>query len=91
MARHSQENEKCRCNNRVDRVLTFFPLVAIKAYRYGVSPMIGKQCRFYPSCSAYAEESFSRFGFVKGAWLTGRRLIKCHPWHDGGFDPVPEE
>jgi uncharacterized protein len=59
-------------------------------YRYAISPMIGPRCRFYPSCSAYGIEAFDRFGFLRGSWLTSRRLVRCHPWNDGGVDPLPD-
>ena len=58
-------------------------------YRYGVSPVIGPRCRFEPSCSAYGLLALRRFGVVRGGWLTTRRLLRCHPWHPGGVDPVP--
>jgi putative membrane protein insertion efficiency factor len=64
-------------------------LVLIAAYRLLLSPLFGASCRFYPSCSAYAAEAIEAHGALKGAWLTLRRLAKCHPWHTGGFDPVP--
>jgi len=61
----------------------------IHGYRYLLSPWIGNQCRFYPTCSHYAEEAINSHGFIKGGYLTFRRLIKCHPWHEGGIDLVP--
>lgn len=64
-------------------------LLAIKAYRLILSPWIGNQCRFYPTCSHYAEEAIQTHGALMGAYLTLRRLAKCHPWHQGGCDPVP--
>jgi len=64
-------------------------LGAIRAYRYALSPWLGNQCRFYPTCSAYAEEAIGRHGALRGGWLTVRRLGRCHPWHPGGMDPVP--
>jgi len=63
----------------------------IKTYRLLISPFLGDRCRFYPSCSLYAEISFERYGFFYGSWLTLRRLLRCHPWYRGdGYDPVPE-
>lgn len=61
----------------------------IKLYRLILSPWIGNQCRFHPSCSHYGEEAIRVHGAVRGSWLTLRRLSKCHPWHEGGCDPVP--
>ncbi|WP_263081427.1 membrane protein insertion efficiency factor YidD [Endozoicomonas sp. Mp262] len=62
----------------------------IKLYRYCISPLMGGRCRFYPTCSAYALEALDRHGLLKGSFLTVKRLLCCHPWHPGGFDPVPE-
>jgi len=61
----------------------------LRVYRYAVSPMLGPQCRFHPSCSAYALEAIERWGAFRGSWLAARRLARCHPWHPGGYDPVP--
>jgi uncharacterized protein len=63
----------------------------IVAYRYTISPLLGQNCRFYPSCSEYGIGSLRRFGFLRGSWLTLARLGRCHPWHPGGLDPVPEQ
>lgn len=60
----------------------------LQAYRALISPFLGNCCRFYPSCSVYAEEAIRQYGF-KGIWLAIRRLLKCHPYSDGGFDPLP--
>ena len=70
-------------------VVTKVLSLLIRAYRYGVSPMLGMHCRFHPSCSAYALEALGRHGAARGAWLTFKRLVRCHPWHPGGHDPVP--
>ncbi len=62
----------------------------VKFYRYFISPLMAERCRFYPTCSAYALEALDRHGSLKGSLLTVKRLLRCHPWHPGGFDPVPE-
>ncbi|MDO3705539.1 membrane protein insertion efficiency factor YidD [Micromonospora echinaurantiaca] len=62
----------------------------IIAYRRWISPALPARCRFYPSCSAYALEAVARHGALRGAGLTVRRLLRCHPFHPGGHDPVPE-
>jgi len=58
-------------------------------YRYGVSPLLGANCRFQPTCSAYAKEALLRYGAFKGGWLVLRRIGRCHPWGGSGYDPVP--
>ena len=62
----------------------------VKAYRLLLSPWLGSSCRFEPTCSAYSLQALDRFGAVKGSYLTLTRLVRCHPWCAGGFDPVPE-
>lgn len=64
-------------------------LSLLRAYRYAISPLLGNRCRFYPSCSEYASCALQEHGVLKGLWLTVRRLLRCHPLHSGGFDPVP--
>ncbi|MDR1510084.1 MAG: membrane protein insertion efficiency factor YidD [Synergistaceae bacterium] len=66
-------------------------IALIKAYRRFISPLLGANCRFYPTCSQYALEAFQRYGFLKGAILTARRLARCGPWHPGGIDRVPDK
>lgn len=61
----------------------------LAAYRYTLSPMLGRNCRFFPSCSEYAQEALERHGALRGSWLAVRRVARCHPWHPGGYDPVP--
>lgn len=64
-------------------------ILLIRAYQLCIAPLIGETCRFYPSCSHYGLESFQKHGFLKGAWLTMKRIVKCGPWHPGGPDHVP--
>lgn len=63
----------------------------IRVYQKCISPFTPPSCRFYPTCSEYAAEALERFGFFYGSWLTVKRLLKCQPFHSGGFDPVPEK
>ena len=64
-------------------------LVLISAYRVLLSPLLGASCRFYPTCSTYAIEAIETHGAARGTWLAIKRILRCHPWHPGGFDPVP--
>jgi putative membrane protein insertion efficiency factor len=79
--------------SRVSAWLSFLGVacatVPIRIYQWTVSPLLGPRCRFHPSCSNYALGALARFGILRGGWLSLRRLGRCHPWHPGGFDPVP--
>lgn len=63
----------------------------ISLYQMSVSPVLGNRCRFHPTCSEYAKEAIALHGILRGAALGVRRLLRCHPWHEGGFDPVPNK
>lgn len=69
--------------------MKYFVIFLIKAYQWIVSPLFGKNCRFYPSCSEYSLEAIQKYGLVKGILLGTKRLLKCHPFHSGGVDLVP--
>lgn len=66
-------------------------LQLVKFYRYFISPLKPPTCRFHPTCSEYAIEALNTHGAIKGSWLAIKRVGRCHPWHPGGFDPVPEK
>jgi putative membrane protein insertion efficiency factor len=65
-------------------------IILIHLYQHTFSTLLGPCCRFTPSCSSYALLAIQRFGIIEGAWLIFKRLIRCHPFHPGGYDPVPE-
>lgn len=82
--------------NRATKKLKAMPIMAlpfitiIRCYQIVISPLIGQNCRFYPSCSCYAHDALITHGLAKGALLTVKRIVKCHPLHPGGIDYVPE-
>ena len=64
--------------------------IIIRGYQLAISPLLGNNCRFDPTCSCYAHDSIDRFGVIKGSYLSIIRIVKCHPFHSGGYDPVKE-
>jgi uncharacterized protein len=66
-------------------------LFLIKTYQVIISPLIGSNCRYQPTCSHYAAEAIAKFGVIQGGWMAIKRISRCHPWHEGGYDPVPED
>lgn len=66
-------------------------IALISVYQYALSPWLGSHCRFYPSCSCYAREAIERHGTIFGLRLSLSRILRCHPWREGGYDPVPRE
>ena len=71
--------------------MRFMLIAIIKFYKYFISPLLGDRCRFYPSCSSYSLEALQLHGAISGSYLSLKRLLKCHPFHEGGIDPVPEK
>ena len=69
--------------------MRFVLKILIRGYQLAISPLLGPSCRFYPSCSQYALEAMDTHGALRGTWLTIKRISRCHPFHEGGFDPVP--
>ena len=64
-------------------------ILGVRAYQVGLGPLLPASCRYYPSCSTYAIEALERHGAIRGSWLTVRRILRCHPFVPGGYDPVP--
>jgi putative membrane protein insertion efficiency factor len=71
--------------------MQFMLIAIIRFYKFFISPLLGNNCRFYPSCSSYSLEALQLHGATIGSYLTLKRLLKCHPFHEGGIDPVPEK
>jgi uncharacterized protein len=65
-------------------------ILFVRSYQVVLSPLLGGQCRYYPSCSAYAIEALEKHGALRGSWLAARRVGRCHPFRPGGYDPVPD-
>ena len=79
-----------RLTSRSRRIAAGGLVALVRAYQWGLSPFLGANCRFEPSCSAYAVDAIERFGPLRGTGLAVRRLLRCHPWGASGYDPVPE-
>jgi len=71
------------------RFATSVAVGVLRLYRVLISPLLGPACRFEPTCSRFAMEAIERYGVLRGSWLGLRRITRCHPFHDGGYDPVP--
>ena len=80
---------KLGIRNWVIRLPARIAIGLIRAYQFTLSPLVGRACRFYPTCSNYAREAIESHGLPRGTWLAVRRLLKCHPFHPGGVDLVP--
>ncbi len=69
--------------------MKYIVLGLIRLYQILISPWLGHHCRYFPTCSEYTYLAIKKYGFLKGSWLGGRRILRCHPFHEGGVDPVP--
>lgn len=72
----------------IKKFLTNFVVSLINFYKYLISPLLGNNCRYLPTCSEYTKESVKKFGIIFGVWLGLKRIIRCHPWGKGGYDPI---
>ena len=64
-------------------------VLLVRTYQLAISPLTGRNCRFHPTCSEYTIEALEKHGGFKGSWIASKRITRCHPWHPGGYDPVP--
>lgn len=96
MATHLQKKQETVANSKglaiqhIKRLFILPVIGLIRIYQWCVSPFLGPHCRFEPSCSHYTVEALEKHGIARGTWLALNRIRKCHPWHHGGYDPVPE-
>tara|TARA_B100000965_G_C19387614_1_gene667459 strand:- start:377 stop:601 length:225 start_codon:yes stop_codon:yes gene_type:complete len=72
----------------INKIFTNISISTINLYKYLISPLLGNNCRYLPTCSEYTKESIIKYGVVKGFWLGLKRIAKCHPWGKGGYDPI---
>jgi putative membrane protein insertion efficiency factor len=70
--------------------MKYIALLLIKFYKAAISPYLPRCCRYYPSCSTYAYDAVKKYGFLRGSYMAARRILRCHPFHAGGYDPVPD-
>ena len=75
----------------VNKIISYFLISIIRMYQLFISPILGQNCRYLPSCSEYSIESIKQFGFFRGIFLSLKRISKCHPWGNHGYDPVPNK
>jgi len=72
----------------INKIFKNIAISSINLYKYLISPLLGNNCRFLPTCSEYTRESIIKYGVIKGFWLGLKRIVKCHPWGKGGYDPI---
>ena len=72
----------------INKILKNIAISLINLYKYLISPLLGNNCRYLPTCSEYTKESIKKYGVIKGFWFGLKRILKCHPWGKGGYDPI---
>ena len=72
----------------INKIFTNITISTINLYKHMISPLLGNNCRFLPTCSEYTKESIIKYGVIRGCWLGLKRIVKCHPWGKGGYDPI---
>ena len=75
----------------INKIFTIPLIIIIRFYQITVSPILGSNCRYLPTCSEYTLESLKSFGLIKGLYLSSKRILKCHPWHESEYDPLPKK
>ena len=80
-------NRSCRILRAIPRIPALLLIGLVRLYQLLISPVLGRRCRFYPSCSVYFIESVRKYGAIRGTWRGIRRICRCHPWNPGGYDP----
>ncbi|KAA3636152.1 MAG: membrane protein insertion efficiency factor YidD [Calditrichaeota bacterium] len=88
MLKSADYSTESTLRHKISSLLAYPLIFLIYIYRYTLSPIIGQNCRFEPTCSRYAEDALRKYGAFKGSMMAGKRLLRCHPWHAGGYDPV---
>jgi len=68
--------------------MKYIAIIIINFYQKAISPWLPRSCRFYPTCSQYAKDALKKYGFIKGSWLGLKRILRCHPFNEGGYDPL---
>lgn len=88
MLKSAEYSNESTAGFKISRLLAYPLLLLIQIYRYTLSPVLGNQCIYQPTCSHYAEDALKKYGAFRGSIMAVKRLLRCHPWHEGGYDPV---
>jgi hypothetical protein len=91
MASFEKETSEVKTSSSFNKIIIKTVITFLRAYQFILSPVLGTNCRFYPSCSSYTIQAIETFGLFKGSYLAIKRISKCHPWHPGGIDEIPNK